>query len=74
MPPGTFIGVAESSGHIIPIGEWILEETCRQNKTWQEQGLPKVPVKVNISAIQFENAGLVESVQAALTKSGLDPQ
>ena len=74
VPPGAFIGIAENSGLIIPMGEWILEETCRQNKAWQEQGLPKVPVKVNISAIQFENAGLVDSVKAALTKSGLDPQ
>ena len=53
LMPGSFIHVAEVSGLIIPIGEWVLREACRQNQQWHVAGLPKVSIAVNISAVQF---------------------
>jgi EAL domain-containing protein (putative c-di-GMP-specific phosphodiesterase class I) len=62
---------AEDSGLILPIGEWMLQEACRQNRAWQEAGLPHVRVAVNISALQFRQPGFADSVQRALTHTGL---
>lgn len=72
IPPGRFIGLAEDTGLIVPIGEWVLLQACRQNKEWQNAGLPKVPVAVNLSAKQFA-ANVTEAVQAALAETQLDP-
>ena len=71
MAPGGFIDVAEQSRLIIPIGRWVLEEACRQNREWQDSGLPAIPVSVNVSAIQFREAGFADCVAHALTISGL---
>jgi len=73
IPPDSFIPIAEETGLITGIGEWILKEACRQNRAWQEAGLPPISVSVNLSPIQFRHTGLVESVVAALACSGLDP-
>ncbi len=73
IPPGRFIPVAEDSGLIVPIGTWVLAEACRQNRRWQEQGLPPVPVAVNISALQFRHAQFEHSIASALADSGLSP-
>jgi diguanylate cyclase (GGDEF)-like protein/PAS domain S-box-containing protein len=73
IPPERFIPVAEETGLIIPIGEWILQEACRQNSAWQRVGLPPISISVNLSPIQFRHAGLVQSVAAALSQAGLDP-
>jgi len=73
IPPDSFVPIAEESGLITPIGKWILQEACRQNRAWQDAGLPPISVSVNLSPIQFRHAGLVESVAAALACSGLDP-
>jgi len=73
VPPDSFISIAEETGLIIPIGQWILQEACRQNSAWQRAGLPPVSVSVNLSPIQFRHAGLVESVADALAQAGLDP-
>lgn len=72
--PGAFIEVAEETRLIVPIGAWVLEQACRQNRLWQDQGLPKVPVGVNISAAQFRDSGFVSTVRRALQASGLEPR
>jgi diguanylate cyclase (GGDEF)-like protein/PAS domain S-box-containing protein len=71
IPPDSFIPIAEESGLIIPIGQWVLQEACRQNRAWQRAGLPPIGISVNLSPIQFRHAGLVESVAAALADAGL---
>jgi diguanylate cyclase (GGDEF)-like protein/PAS domain S-box-containing protein len=73
VPPDSFISIAEETGLIIPIGEWILQEACRQNSAWQQAGLPLINVSVNLSPIQFRHAGLVQSVADALQQAALDP-
>jgi diguanylate cyclase (GGDEF)-like protein len=74
VPPCQFIPLAEENGLIIPIGEWVLREACRQARAWQDAGLPPLVVSVNVSARQFEDARLVERVAQALEWSGLCPQ
>ncbi len=69
--PGQFIGFAEESGLIIPIGEWVLMHACAQNKAWQDAGLPPIPVAVNVSAKQCAQQDLEAVVRHALDHSGL---
>ena len=73
VAPGRFIPIAEDSGLIIAIGEWVLHEACRQAMAWQHAGLPEIIVAVNLSALQFRRGNLEQTVIAALTESGLDP-
>ncbi|MTW13591.1 EAL domain-containing protein [Pseudoduganella eburnea] len=73
LGPGHFISFAEESGLIIPIGEWVLRRACKQNKAWQDAGLPPLPVAVNISARQCAQQELEAVVRAALADSGLAP-
>ncbi|MDK2125391.1 bifunctional diguanylate cyclase/phosphodiesterase [Parachitinimonas caeni] len=70
VPPDRFIPVAEDSGLIVRIGEWALIEACRQNKAWQEQGLPAIPVAVNLSPAQFSSS-ITATVEIALMETGL---
>ncbi len=72
VAPARFMPYAEESGLILAIGEWVLQTACRQNRRWQADGLPKVPVSVNISALQFRQLNFVDTVQRALSDSGLD--
>ncbi|HET6724500.1 MAG TPA: EAL domain-containing protein [Gammaproteobacteria bacterium] len=72
--PAEFIPVAEQSGLIVPIGEWVLREACRQNREWQLTGLPIVPVAVNISAVQFLRRTLDQTILDALAETGLAPR
>jgi diguanylate cyclase (GGDEF)-like protein len=72
IPPSDFIPVAEDSGLIASIGEWVLREACRQNKAWQEAGLPPVRVAVNMSVRQLRNARFAERVAEILDETGLD--
>lgn len=73
VAPGRFISVAEDSGLIVPIGEWVLKEACRQAVAWQQAGLPELLVAVNLSAVQFKRGDVEQSVIQALSESGLDP-
>ncbi|MBW8330248.1 MAG: EAL domain-containing protein [Thiobacillus sp.] len=73
IPPDSFISIAEETGLIIPIGQWILREACRQNSAWQRAGLPSITLSVNLSPIQFRHAGLVASVADALQQANLPP-
>ena len=72
ISPALFIPVAEEIGLITQIGEWVLRTACAQNKAWQDAGLPRISVAVNLSARQFMQPGLLESVNRALLESGLD--
>ncbi|MFJ9991915.1 putative bifunctional diguanylate cyclase/phosphodiesterase [Pseudomonas putida] len=69
--PDRFIGLAEKTGLIIPIGEWVLGEACRQMRLWLDQGHEHWRIAVNLSAIQFCHSGLVDSVARALADNGL---
>ncbi|MEW6373868.1 MAG: EAL domain-containing protein [Pseudomonadota bacterium] len=73
VPPQRFIGLAEESGLIVPIGDWVVRTACRQAQAWREAGMGPITVSVNVSARQFEEARLVDRVAAALVDSGLPP-
>ena len=72
--PGQFIPIAEDSGLIEPIGEWVLRTACAQMTDWHKQGLPRIAVSVNLSARQFRRDRLVSVIKAVLDDTGLDPQ
>ncbi len=74
VPPDKFIRIAENSGLILPIGEWVLRTACSQVRKWQEDGLPRVTVAVNVSAIQFRQEGFCGLVRKVLQETGLPPQ
>ncbi len=73
IPPDKFIPVAEENGLIVPLGTWVLQEACRQNRAWQEAGLPKLKVSVNLSARQLRDNSFVPLVVQILEETGLDP-
>ena len=73
IPPGEFIPVAEETGLVVQIGEWVLEQACLQALAWQRAGLPLLKIAVNISARQI-NAGLPRTVAALLARLGLPPE
>lgn len=74
IPPMDFIPLAEKTGLIIGIGDWVLEEACRQNKEWQNQGYHPIVIAVNLSAKQFHQKNLLEKIEQTLTKTGLEPK
>jgi diguanylate cyclase (GGDEF)-like protein len=71
VPPADFIPAAEETGLILPIGTWVLQEACRQNKEWQTRGLAHLRVAVNLSALQFQR-NVLDTVSKALQTSGLE--
>lgn len=73
IAPNDFIPLAEEIGLISVIGEWVLKESCRQNKMWQDIGFPNVKVSVNLSAHQLGSPNIVETIDNALKESGLHP-
>lgn len=73
ISPVTFIPLAEANGLIVPIGEWVLQTACTQNKGWQNLGLSPIRIAVNLSRRQFQQPNLVASVARVLEKTGLDP-
>jgi diguanylate cyclase (GGDEF)-like protein/PAS domain S-box-containing protein len=74
VPPSDFIGIAESSGLILPIGEWVLRTACTQARRWQDANLPAVPVAVNVSAIQLRHHGFCDLIRRVLHETGLEPK
>lgn len=72
VPPSEFIGVAESSGLIVLIGEWVLRTACLQARAWQDAGLPAVPVAVNVSAVQLRRPEFCGLVGRVLEEAGLE--
>jgi diguanylate cyclase (GGDEF)-like protein/PAS domain S-box-containing protein len=72
--PADFISVAEDSGLIVPLGEWVLETACRQLKLWQKEGVPDLRIAVNLSARQFRDPGLVGTVERAIVDAALRPE
>jgi len=74
IPPDKFIRIAENSGLIMPIGEWVLRTACRQARKWHDEGLLAVPVAVNVSAVQFRQEGFCELIKRVLHETSLAPQ
>jgi EAL domain-containing protein (putative c-di-GMP-specific phosphodiesterase class I) len=74
IPPGQFIPIAEESSLIVEIGNWVIREACVQNRAWQNAGLRRVPVAVNISGRQVHHKDLATTVRVALESTGLSPQ
>jgi diguanylate cyclase (GGDEF)-like protein len=74
ISPGKFIPIAEETGLIVPLGEWILYTACQQLKNWLDEGLSEIRVAVNLSARQFQQPNLVEMVAQILTDTGLKPE
>ncbi len=73
VSPAQFIPLAEETGLIVPIGKWVLQTAFAQNKAWQNAGLPLITMAVNLSARQFQEKGLVETVEQAIVETGIDP-
>jgi diguanylate cyclase (GGDEF)-like protein/PAS domain S-box-containing protein len=71
--PGEFIPIAEESGLIVPLGQWVLREGCRQGKAWYERGLKPIKMSINISAVELRSHDFVENVRAVLERTGFDP-
>jgi diguanylate cyclase (GGDEF)-like protein/PAS domain S-box-containing protein len=74
IPPNEFIPLAEETGLIVPLGKWILQKACEQNKEWQTSGISSVPVAVNISVRQLQDDNFVEAVANILRETELDSQ
>lgn len=73
ISPGRFIPVAEETGLIVQIGDWVLREACREAARWRGAGVPALIVAVNLSAVQFKRGDIEQSIARALDESGLDP-
>jgi diguanylate cyclase (GGDEF)-like protein len=73
IPPWAFIPLAEETSLVATLGEWVLDAACRQAQGWQDQGLPAIPVAVNLSPRQFAHQPVVEMVTTVLKRTGLDP-
>lgn len=73
VPPGRFIPVAEETGLIVEIGDWVLREACREAAKWRQAGMFEPVVAVNLSALQFKRGDIESSVVRALTGSGIEP-
>jgi diguanylate cyclase (GGDEF)-like protein/PAS domain S-box-containing protein len=72
IPPGDFIPIAELSGLIVPIGEWVLRTACAEARKWHQQGFQGLTVSVNLSSRQFQQTDLVSQVTQALAETGLE--
>jgi len=75
VSPDEFISIAEETGLIIPIGQWVLEEACRQIRDWQKQfpQYPPLQISVNLSSKQFVNSDLIDQIRKVIEETGIDP-
>ncbi|MFO1430175.1 MAG: EAL domain-containing protein [Candidatus Competibacteraceae bacterium] len=73
IAPSQFIPIAEESGLIVPIGEWVMHEACRQGRLWQEARLPPLTIAINLSAAQFRKGDIVHNIERAFRENRLDP-
>jgi len=71
VSPADFIPLAEETGLIVPLGEWVLRTACQQNKAWQQAGFPSLRISVNLSARQFQEADLLVTIRSVLQDTGL---
>jgi diguanylate cyclase (GGDEF)-like protein len=71
VSPGDFISIAEETGLIVPLGRWVAQTACVQNRAWQKGGLPQLRIAINISARQMADKGLVEFISDTVRKTGL---
>lgn len=74
VSPALFIPIAEKSGLIVDIGQWVLEEACRQMRAWRDAGAPPLTMAVNLSPVQFKRGNVEGIIAQALQRSGLEPQ
>jgi diguanylate cyclase (GGDEF)-like protein len=74
IPTDKFIRACENSGLIIPIGEWVMRTACQQARKWQQEGLPALPIAINVSAIQFREDGFCDLIKQILNETGLAPE
>ncbi len=74
MPPNKFVGVAEETGQIVQIGEWVIRAVCRQAKTWQQQGYESARIAVNLSALQFKRGDVLKMITDLTNEHALEPQ
>lgn len=74
IPPGKFISLAEATGLIVPLGEWILKESCRQGREWQNKGFGQLIVAVNVSVRQLQDPNFVQQVEQILKDTGFNPK
>ena len=74
ISPGKFIPIAEDTGLIVPIGEWVLKEACRTAAMWRKAGIDNATIAVNLSAVQFDKGNIETSVRNAITMSGIYPE
>ena len=73
LPPSAFIGIAEDSGLIIDIGNWVLREACQQQRAWALCHVPPLRMAINISAVQFRRANFTKIVRGIIEECGIDP-
>ncbi|WP_129600809.1 sensor domain-containing protein [Anaerophilus nitritogenes] len=71
IPPGEFISLAEETGFIVPLGEWVIYEACRQGRLWEEKGLKGIQISVNLSPLQFQQKNIIEKIKSILEKTGM---
>lgn len=74
LQPAQFIPIAEGCGQIVPIGQWVLREACRQTKAWLEAGLRPMRIAVNVSALEFRHKNFLAGLRAILSETGLEPR
>jgi diguanylate cyclase (GGDEF)-like protein/PAS domain S-box-containing protein len=72
--PVQFISIAEDCGLMLPIGKWVLRESCRQAKAWQDAGFPLIEMAVNVSSVEFRNDEFLQGIRTILKETGLDPR